>query len=285
MVATADALLRDQDPDLVATLIIARYDPSTGWVRLAAGGHPPALLLTPSGATVQLSAPGCPIGWPGAGSEVVVEAQLAPGDSLVLYTDGLVEARRDILEGLDALVAHATEVASRPASELVHELVDRALAGAERSDDSLALVVRRSPVAVRPVERHWTFDVAPSVARSARVELGAWLASIDVEAAVVDDALLVASELVTNSAKAGSTSISVAAVVTDSALVLDVTDDGQGSPLLDELGFELPDDDADKGRGLLIVRAIVDDVSVLSTAQGTAIRTEVRLPSAVPSGG
>ena len=284
IVAKADALLHDQDPDLVATISIARYDPATGRVTLVAGGHPPALLVSRTGQTEQLSAPGCAIGWPNAGSEVIVDAELAPGASLVLYTDGLVEARRNILEGLDQLVAHASELAALPAQDLVDALVDRALAGADRRDDSLALVIRRLPARVGPATRNWSFAAEPSAAGSARRSVRDFLGELDVDGEVVDDLVTIVSELMTNASQAGARNITVRAAVDEEAgmLSLDVGDDGRGDIHLDDEGRALPADDDDHGRGLFIVRALSDQVSMLSTAEGTSVRVErslVRAPS------
>ncbi|MCU1692558.1 MAG: domain S-box-containing protein, partial [Frankiales bacterium] len=92
VVARADLLLGRQDPDLVATVVLARYTPATGALQLAGGGHPPPLVVGADGTCRQLDVPGGPVGWPLAGSDGVVEAALGPGDALVLYTDGLVEA-------------------------------------------------------------------------------------------------------------------------------------------------------------------------------------------------
>ncbi len=47
VVARADLLLGRQAPELVATVVLARYTPSTGRLRVASGGHPPALVVTP----------------------------------------------------------------------------------------------------------------------------------------------------------------------------------------------------------------------------------------------
>ena len=152
VVARADELLGRQDRDLVATVVLARYSPRDGRVQVVSGGHPPALVVTTAGQVRELEPGGCAIGWPAAGSDGVVEERLAPGDTLVLYTDGLVEARKDIVEGLEALAGHARAVAHLPAQRFAQALVDRALAGAERRDDSLALVLRRTPVPALPVQ-------------------------------------------------------------------------------------------------------------------------------------
>ncbi len=148
VVARASVLLEKQDPDLVATVMVGRLDPLSGRLRVASGGHPPALILSTQGTVRQVAAAGGAIGWPGAGSEGVAEVQLAPGDTVLFYTDGLVEARKNIIEGLDDLSRELATVGGLPVEDLATELVVRALAGADRRDDTLALVVRRS----RPVD-------------------------------------------------------------------------------------------------------------------------------------
>jgi len=144
LITRADQLLSAQEADLAATVVVARYHPSTGALRVASGGHPPALLVSTEGRVTQLATTGGALGWPGVGSDNVVTAHLAVGETLVLYTDGLIEARKDILEGMEELVRHAGEVSHLPAGQYANELVERALAGAERRDDSLALVIRRT---------------------------------------------------------------------------------------------------------------------------------------------
>ena len=117
---------------------------------MVSGGSPPALVVQSGGRVSQ----GCwrpPAGRSGwrVGSNIVATAHLAVGKSLVLYTDGLIEARKNVLEGMDSLIRHAGEVCPLPAEEYARELVERALAGAERRDDSLALVIRRTHARAR----------------------------------------------------------------------------------------------------------------------------------------
>jgi len=145
VVTRADLVLGRQNAELVATVVLALFDPTSGVVRLVSGGHPPALLVTAAGDVRQVEAQGGPIGWPGAGSDGVVSVPLAPGDSLVLYTDGLIEARKNLVEGLQELEQHAHDLSGSSASGLADGLVQRVLAGAVRRDDTLALVLRRCP--------------------------------------------------------------------------------------------------------------------------------------------
>lgn len=272
IITRADALLAAQHPDLVATVVVARFDPKTGALAVAAGGHPPALIVDARGGVEQLAPGGGAIGWPGAGSDGVAHARLEPGDSLVLYTDGLVEARKNILEGLDDLVRHAAELAGRPAQDMADELLARSLAGAERRDDSLALVLRRQPVPA--LDNHGTWRIRPEAGEVSelRRRLQRWLADRAVDD---DDIALVAVELLSNAARHSRGEVVLAVAIAEDRVVLDVSDDGAGSAELASAGLLRAADDAEGGRGLFLVRALSEAVEVLSTDEGSVIRAAV----------
>jgi hypothetical protein len=166
IVGRAAYLLERQDTELVATVVLGRLDPRPRRLRVVSGGHPPALVASADGTVRQVMAMGGAIGWPGAGTDGVEELVLAPGDTLLLYTDGLVEARKDIVEGLDSLSRDLASVAALPVATMTDELVRRALAGADRRDDTLALGVRLGDVPVatasHPVpSNHWEIPADP----------------------------------------------------------------------------------------------------------------------------
>ena len=68
---------------------------------------------------------------------------LAPGDTLVLYSDGLIEGTRDLERGLDDLARTAAAVAAEPADRLVERLV-REPASVAHDDDRVALALRHA---------------------------------------------------------------------------------------------------------------------------------------------
>ena len=122
-------------------------------VRLASGGHPPALVLrsdgraeflpTPGGLLIGI-VPGAPIG--------TAETVLAPGDTVVLYTDGLTEARtgpgRDDLYGEDALHAFATDHAPASPHEVITALTGLLESFGDGLDDDTALLALGVPAAL-----------------------------------------------------------------------------------------------------------------------------------------
>jgi phosphoserine phosphatase RsbU/P len=145
IVSRADALLGDGAS--LATVLLVRLTLDTGAVELAAGGHPPALLVRADGSADYVEAAGRPIGVPGAGSRTTARVQLCPGDTLVLYTDGLVEAGPDIDEGFATVRAAARRRADRPLDELLDGVLDTVRAEATLRDDTLLLGVRLRPTA------------------------------------------------------------------------------------------------------------------------------------------
>jgi sigma-B regulation protein RsbU (phosphoserine phosphatase) len=112
---------------------------------VATAGHPSPLVVRAGGRVEELGRPGTLLG-PFAEVRVYDEsAALAPGDALVLYTDGVTEARRDgEMFGEERLRALLAGLAGRPADELV-EQVERAVVAHHGGplDDDLALLALR----------------------------------------------------------------------------------------------------------------------------------------------
>jgi|GEM_PF-1895526 hypothetical protein len=125
----------------VATLVASTIDLTTGEVMVAGGGHPPALVVRATGSSQWLEAPGRGLGVPDPGSDALARTVLHPGDSLVLYTDGLVEATRDVIAGMHALRAAAVALRRQPTPGLARRLTEAALLG-PAPDDAVVLLAR-----------------------------------------------------------------------------------------------------------------------------------------------
>lgn len=274
-----DEILTSHDPELVATAVVARFDPASGHLRLAGAGHPPVLLLSSTEGPELIETPGVPLGWPGAGSEKVIELVLDRSDTVVLYTDGLIEAGKDIIAGMDSLVRAGRQVADYPAEHLARALVDRALAGGDRRDDTLALVLRRriapttdARLPLAPFEHRFTANTAAVVL--ARHLLADWLAHQPVDADATGDILLIANELCTNAvAAAPEGAVALRAALEDDAVRVEVENEGAALPAFPtEYDAGPPDAMAESGRGLFLVKALSDEVSVIPVDGHTIVR-------------
>jgi len=127
------------DLDL-ATLLVAAYDPAARSLTIASAGHPPPLLAPLEGPARFLEVePGPPIGTFAVEYEETV-VPLSAGDTLVLYTDGLVEERGESLDvGLERLRCAAQDLRLRPAEMADHVLAQLGRTGG--ADDDVALLV------------------------------------------------------------------------------------------------------------------------------------------------
>ncbi|MCX4986759.1 SpoIIE family protein phosphatase [Streptomyces sp. NBC_00572] len=139
MLSSLDAVVADLGEDTMATCVYAVHDPATGvWV-IARAGHPPPAVATPDGTITFLDGPpGTPLGT-GAHDFGTEEVALPEGGLLVLYTDGLIEARdRDLDEGMRQL-AQALRHLDRPLDELCDEILEQLLAAPAQDDVAILL--------------------------------------------------------------------------------------------------------------------------------------------------
>lgn len=91
---TNAALARDNEAGFFVTIYLAQYDAASGRLRYANAGHPPPLLLRPDGRVRRIGdATGTLLGVFEESQYEEGESVVGPGDRLVLYTDGVPEAR------------------------------------------------------------------------------------------------------------------------------------------------------------------------------------------------
>lgn len=125
-------------PDVIATVVVALLDPGTGIVEHVSLGHPPVLVAGPDGVVWGPLAAVPPLGVPGE-TPPVARVEVPPGGALVLYTDGLVERRREhLVEGLGRLEKTCSAGVPADLEAVVSGTRDPA-----SSDDATLLVVRR----------------------------------------------------------------------------------------------------------------------------------------------
>lgn len=130
------------------TGLLARLDLHTGELTWTSAGHPPPLLVRGTQVVGELECPPTPPWGLAPGRPTVATAQLEPGDGVLLYTDGVIEARTpdNELFGLDRLIDLTQTFASDlvRAEEVVRRLVRSVLdhQRADLRDDATIVMVR-----------------------------------------------------------------------------------------------------------------------------------------------
>ena len=135
---------------LLVTAFYGVLEPSSGVLRYASAGHDWPVRRTTGGTVEFLGSEGFMLGAVADATFDEHEVRLEPGEVVVLYTDGITEARSPdgALFGDDRLVAAlgaADEDATRVARAIM-DAVDTFTAGAPQADDLTLIAVRRRPV-------------------------------------------------------------------------------------------------------------------------------------------
>jgi PAS domain S-box-containing protein len=267
-----DHLVRSLGDGQMATLIYLVVDPDLRSLQLASAGHVPPLVIGPDGRGRFLDkAPDPPLGVFDTGGHTELVADLEPGSTLVLYTDGLVEERGVSIDaGLEAL----REAARDPGDleELCDHLVQTMLAVHPPNDDIAVLALRALPVSPGPLDLE--LDSAPPVLAALRRELGSWLGRLGAGRDDMEAIQIAAHEASANAIEhAGDTNPStfwVRARVEDGELVVTVRDAGAW---VERPNGPLPH----RGRGMTLMKALMDSVAITLGDEGTAVRLARRL--------
>ena len=141
-----DAVMDAVSDAELATAVFARVHKDDGhWhLRWCNAGHPPPLLITQDGGTTFLDEHGMLLGSPGLDDGRPDGARdLPPLSTLLLYTDGLVEARgTDLTDSLTGLRRHSAHLARLPVGDLCDRLIERMEPNGE---DDVAVLALRIP--------------------------------------------------------------------------------------------------------------------------------------------
>jgi PAS domain S-box-containing protein len=264
---------------LASTAACVVVDREAGTVTWARAGHPPPLLITPDGAGVLDGAGAGPVlGADRAQPYSEATGPLAPGATLLLYTDGLVERRGELLdEGLARVRAAAERHAAEAPGRLTRRLLDEVLADTDQPDDVAVIAARLLP---RPLAEQMPAD--PGELAGMRRTVSAWAGLAGLPSDVVDDLQLALGEAMANAVEhayadgaPGECEYRVAQDP-DGTLRVSVVDFGRWRPP--------PADKGHRGRGLELISALAENVVVDRTAgdggpgTGTTVRFTVPVP-------
>ncbi|MFQ6537714.1 MULTISPECIES: SpoIIE family protein phosphatase [Aphanothece] len=134
---------------LFVTIILGVYNPDTGEVVYAQGGHNPALYIKETGSCCYEDHGGQPLGVFKDASFVMASRHLGRGETFFIYTDGITEAMNEdhAQYGEDRLKETIQSSKSQSAKELVNDVLANVrgyVGAAEQSDDITVLALRRT---------------------------------------------------------------------------------------------------------------------------------------------
>jgi PAS domain S-box-containing protein len=253
-------------PDAFCTTVfLAVLDTESGEFSYSCAGHLPAILAAPGKAHTLISdARSVPLAVQRKASRPQAAVTLAPGSTLMLYTDGLVE-RRDVT--LDDGIAHLGKTVAGAMNQTVDDIADAVLTELvppDGYDDDIAIVVYRRPYAPLAIHRVVNADQLGEL----RHELAEWLNTAGVFEQRVADIVLAVNEAVANSIEHGYQDRKLGKIrikgENDGARVrVKITDKGSWKPVSADSGA--------RGRGLLLIRAVSDWLEMDCTPKGTTV--------------
>jgi anti-sigma regulatory factor (Ser/Thr protein kinase) len=253
------------DPVMV-TAIFGIADPVDGTVTYASAGHPAPLLALPCGVVQLLPKDGVPLGIVERIDATDWTFTLPPGALLTVYTDGLIEYSRDIVEGEQRLVDEVRAGIFDPDAEPARALVKRVFAARSNTDDVATLTVAAADIASADFD--FIFTALPLGVPLVRRSLDRFAQRLGLDEEHRFSLLTAVGEAMANAVEhayvAAPGLVHVHAHVADEAVTVTIEDEGKWKPVQRR---------EERGRGLPIMRALMDGVEIL-THQA---RTEVRL--------
>lgn len=268
MLDAADRTLKEEQPERIVTAFVGVIDPVTFKMTYASAGHPPAILRSPDGTILELRTEGLPLGlrMRGDGHNAIVT--LSPGSTLLFYTDGLIEIRRDFIDGQARLHAAMSEVESMPRSGIAAAIKDAVYDGMRNADDVALLVLRVRGLEDASTVRRWVVKSDDSDA-AARVR-SEFVDQLILKGAS-DEALfrseLIFGELLANVVRYAPGEFEIVLDTRGDNAILHFLDNGRGFTLVPRLPSDLL---SERGRGLFLIWTLSEDFNVEMRQTGGA---------------
>ncbi|HET8592900.1 MAG TPA: SpoIIE family protein phosphatase, partial [Solirubrobacterales bacterium] len=270
-VLTKLARFAEAERSRMATLIYATLDLDSWTLELARAGHPYPLLIGSDGSASFLTGPtGPPLGTGGAFTYESHSLALKPGETLFLYTDGLIERRGEELSVGETALAEAAVNAPQDPELMCWSIIARLTEQTEVADDIAALLVQSVGL-----DERLEVDVpaAPRELAGIRHLLRRW---VNANGGTDDDCAAVAIAVTEACANAiehaygpGEETIEIRAQLEADLATITISDHG---------GWREPRGE-DRGRGIPVMREFMDDVEIRRGEDGTSVELRRRLGS------
>ncbi|MGH3510969.1 MAG: ATP-binding SpoIIE family protein phosphatase [Pseudonocardiaceae bacterium] len=269
-----DQQVQHFDPETMATVLLAMFEPSFGRLHLSSAGHPPPVLALPGQPAVLLDVPSDhPVGVPGGLRRRATTINVPPGALLCFYTDGLVESRNTSLNvGLDRLCG---SVVAGPVDSVCAEIMARLVGDDPAGDDVAILALRRQDSGeIGPLDL--VVPALPWSLRDIRFAVRRWLSAVGAAPRTVADLLVAVGEASTNAVEhaygPGGGTVSVHLELQMPDVLATVRDTGRWRPPRGE----------NRGRGTMFMRNCSDDLRIDHGPTGTNVVIRRRLGEEAP---
>jgi serine phosphatase RsbU (regulator of sigma subunit)/anti-sigma regulatory factor (Ser/Thr protein kinase) len=253
------------------TVVCAVLNPDTGELVYSSAGHPPPILVHADGAIRTLEeghtiALGVRPNWSRPEARVTIPARA----TLLLYTDGLIERRRQGLDlGISRVAAVVQDGRTSPLDDLANQIMSDVAPSGGYQDDVVVLLYRHPA----PLELEFAADarqLAP-----ARTALRSWLTRARVDPDQTMAVLIAAGEAVANAIEHGHRhrpegTISMCATALVDRVHLTIADTGSWKT-------PQPAADSTRGRGIALMRGLMHDVTINPDNAGTTVHLTARI--------
>jgi anti-sigma regulatory factor (Ser/Thr protein kinase) len=257
-----------------ATVAYLALDQETNRVTAVSAGHVPPLVIDPAGEADYVDLPsGPPVGAARIAHYREVQFDVPPGSLVLLYTDGLVERREEPLDvGLERLRTTAAAAATLPPLAFCDAMLSRGLENIDQEDDVALLAMQVLPLGPTLKLR---LAADPEVLSPLRRQLARWLKENGVEEKAAFDIVLACSEASANATEH-------AYPPTQGHFDLEAVADGEHVEIrISDAGSWRPEVEQNRGRGLMLMRGLTDEVSVeRGEPDGTVVRLRRRVAGA-----
>ncbi len=263
-------------------LLVAVLDPERATLNYANGGHvPPVLYRAATGEVEWLGEGGLVLGVEPDTEYKVGEMDLEPGDMLVLYTDGLTEASRHgrpFGQGKFSDIVRDYGVGTP--GELVQGLrraVEMWVGEGELRDDLAIVICQVAPDrTLGEPARELVLPNEPVRVPEVRAFVASFLADIRAPVDTSSEILLAVGEAAANASRhgrspQGRSEMRIYCSLEGPSVAITVADDGPGFDPQKMDAAALPDRFAAGGRGLFLMGALMDEVEVDSSSDGTEV--------------
>ena len=268
-------LLGKDDRDVMATALYLILDRESGEVCFSSAGHPPALVTSPGSARYLEGGRSVPLGTADVAAYRDATDRLEPGATLLLYTDGLVERRDTALDDRLTQLRSVASIAGGELGDLCDQILGGILGGASAPDDVALLAVRPEPAPDGVLSMRLPAD--PAALAPLRRRLERFLAAAGASEDECFDITLSVSEAAMNAIEhaygPADAEFELEGREQSGELTVTVRDTGSWrEPRSSGKG--------DRGRGLSIMRGLMDGVEVTPSGRGTTVFLRRRLSGA-----